>query len=217
MKQSNERKHIFNFCPDVYKLSSFQHRDLLLRFDAGKRAFSFNDFIRNENECFEYAKDGDGATFIICNSEWDNRRNDFIIKDIVAYYTLSSNAIPYEENFSSDDEVEELEEDDRVVCGIPVIQLKMFAVDEKYQDIFYLYEGEDLPIAAWVLRSIIQQITNIIENTVGSKAILLYSVPEAEDFYLKNGFKELYANMHPLYDVDNEFKAMFYPIKKLSI
>ena len=123
-KSNKERIHIADFNPDVTSLK-IAHQDFfneMQSFNAGEGYQNFNDFILEDAE--EYWDLGDGAT----------------------------TAIPYEDRIRLDEEeAKELgKEFDSQICGIPALEIKMFAVDEKYQDLFYEYQGEDLPISAWI-------------------------------------------------------------------
>lgn len=42
-----------------------------------------------------------------------------------------------------------------------ILKDKKFAVNQKYQNIFFEYGDEDLPVSVWVLRSIIDYIENL--------------------------------------------------------
>lgn len=55
-------------------------------------------------------------------------------REIVAFYTLATTAIPYEDRIRLDEEEAQQrgQEFDSQICGIPALEIKMFAVDEKY-------------------------------------------------------------------------------------
>jgi hypothetical protein len=82
---------------------------------------------------------------------------------------------------------------------------------------FYYYEGEDLPISAWVLRNIINKADNLLNNVVGFKALFLHSLPEDESFYKINGFNTMEVNMHPLHSIDSEYKSMYLALKEVHM
>ena len=115
-----------------------------------------------------------------------DKDNIEIKRDIVSYYTLAATAIPYEDRIRRDKEEakEKGGEFDIEICGISAIEIKMFAVSEKYQDVFFEYEGENLPISAWIMRYIIDFAYSLSDEVVGFKALFLHSLPEAESFYL---------------------------------
>lgn len=97
-------------------------------------------------------------------------------KEIIAYYTLNASAIVAKNgtrgNYSS------------------AIELKMFAVNKKYQKQKYSKDVEcNLTISDFILASVIKSITHIVENNCGANSIILYSVDTAVDFYKKNFFE----------------------------
>ncbi|MBQ8802255.1 MAG: hypothetical protein IJZ53_01280 [Tyzzerella sp.] len=136
MKERNEdkRKYLENFNPDVCELSKCEHQDFLLsKFNAGESFQQFNEFL--VEEALEYAEEGNGVTYVVFNQEYDEQ-GDIIDKDVIAYYTLAVTSIPYEDRIRLDEEEAKKlnQEFDIQICGIPSIEIKMFAVDEKYQD-----------------------------------------------------------------------------------
>ena len=118
------------------------------------------------------------------------------------------------------------------ICGISAIEIKMFAVNEKYQDLFFEYtegniidikdlffeyDGESLPVSAWVMQSIIDYAQTLMDEVVGFKALFLHSVPEAEKFYKINGFNPMEINMQPLHCVDSDYTAMYLALKEVQM
>lgn len=213
-----QHEHIAYFNPDVMSLER-SHQDFSSKmnlFDAGQGHDNFNDFLCEE--AIEYKQCGDGVTYIVWNVSYDDN-NIESDRDIVSYYTLGTTAIPYEDRIRLDkEEAEETgNEFDIQICGIPAIEIKMFAVSEKYQDVFFEYEGEDLPISAWVMRNIVDFAYTLMNETVGFKALLLHSLPEAEGFYEANGFHPVERNMQPLHCIDSEYKAMYLTLKEVHM
>lgn len=211
-------KHIDSFNPDVM-LAESAYQDFfsqIMLFDAGNNYINFNDFIKEE--AIQYAKDGNGVTHIVWNILYDDVGKE-ISRDIVAYYTLAATAIPYEDRIRKDKkEAEETgEEFDIEICGISAVEIKMFAVNKKYQDLFYEYEGEDLPISAWVIKKIIDFAYSLMDSSLGFQALFLHSLPESEKFYLINGFNPVKINMQPLHCIDSEYKAMYLALKEVHI
>lgn len=98
-----------------------------------------------------------------------------------------------------------------------ILKDKKFAVNQKYQNIFFEYGDEDLPVSVWVLRSIIDYIENLSKTIVGVKAAFLHAVPDAVDFYLRNGFEFMLPNMEPFHSIDSEFTPMFLALYELHI
>ena len=142
-----------------------------------------------------------------------------IKREAVSYYTLSATAIPYEDRIRCDEEEakETGEEFNIEICGISAIEIKMFAVDVKYQDKFFEYDGEDLPVSAWIMRNIINFAYSLLDGVLGFKALFLHSLPEAEKFYIANGFNPVEVNMQPLHCIDSEYKAMYLALKEVHI
>lgn len=217
-KRNKEHGHIADFNPDVTSLK-IAHQDFfdeMQSFNAGEGYENFNDFILEEAD--EYSDSGNGTTHIVWNVIYDENGIEQT-REIVSFYTLAATAIPYEDRIRLDeDEAKELgEEFDSQICGIPALEIKMFAVDVKYQDLFYEYQGEDLPISAWIMRSIIDYANDLINNVVGFKAIFLHSLPDAEKFYLANKFNPMKINMQPLHGLDSEYTAMYLTLKEVHM
>lgn len=140
-------------------------------------------------------------------------------REVVSFYTLAATSIPYEDRIRCDEEDARRtgQEFDIEICGISAIEIKMFAVDKKYQDVFFEYEDEDLPISAWIMRSIIDASYCLMNEVLGFKALFLHSLPEAEDFYKVNGFNPVEVNMQPLHCIDSEYKAMYLALKEVKM
>ena len=211
-------KHIEYFNPDVISLEQ-SHQDFsseMKLFNAGQKYESFNDFI--DEEASEYKESGNGVTYVVWNVKYDENAIE-TGRDIVSYYTLAATAIPYEDRIRRDEEEakETGEEFNIEICGISAMEIKMFAVDEKYQDVFFKYDGEDLPISAWIMRNIIDYAYSLLNDVISFKALFLHSLPEAEQFYRANGFHAMEVNMQPLHCVDSEYKAMYLTLKKVRV
>lgn len=211
-------EHIAYFNPDVMSLEQ-SHQDFsseMKLFNAGQGYENFNDFM--SEEAVEYKNAGDGVTYVVWNVIYDKNNNE-IRRDVVSYYTLAATAIPYEDRIRRDEEEAKAtgEEFDTEICGISAIEIKMFAVNEKYQDVFFEYEGEDLPIAAWIMRSIIDFAYSLLNEVIGFKALFLHSLPEAEKFYKANGFNAMEINMQPLHCIDSEYKAMYLALREVHM
>lgn len=210
-RDNSSHNHIEFFNPDVVALSDI-HQDL--HFSAGRGYENFNEFVMGE--AVEYAENGDGVTYLIYNVLCDENHNE-LSREIVSYYTLSATAIPYIDRIRLDEAeaIETGKQYSEEIWGIPALEIKMFAVDEKYQDIFFEYGGEDLPIAAWVIRNIINDAYVLMNTVVGFKALFLHAIPDAEEFYRKNGFNPMNINMQPLQCIDSEYQAMYLALNYL--
>ena len=220
MQRTNreQHNHILYFNPDVMPIEQ-AHQDFsceLKCFNAGTGYDNFNDFVNEE--AIEYRDSGDGATYVVWNV-FTGENGVEQRREVVAFYTLSATAIPYEDRIRLDKEEAELigREFDSQICGISALEIKMFAVDEKYQDVFFEFDGEDLPISAWIIKSIIDDANDLINNVLGFKAIFWHSLPNAEDFYASNGFNQVEKNMQPLHCVDSEYIAMYLSLKEVHM
>ena len=211
----SEHTYIKIFNPGVEKMKS-EHQDYLYGFNAGKGFENFNDFISYEAKPYE--EEGNGVTYLIFNYIIGEDEN-ILDKQLIAYYTIATTSIPYVDRIRlDDDEARELgKEFDETICGIPSLEIKMFAVDCNYQDLFYEYEGESLPVSAWIIRQIVDRCLNMITNVIGFKAIFLHAIPSAESFYLRNGFNNVEKYMEPLYSVDQEFQAMYMALRNVRV
>ena len=212
-ESKNKHKHIECFNPDVVILSDW-HQDF--SFNAGEEYRNFDEFV--SKEAMEYAEDGDGVTYWVFHVIL-NEKDAEMFRELVSYYTLSATAIPYVDRIRLDEDEARKEgtEFSEEIWGIPALEIKMFAVDEKYQDIFFEFEGEDLPIAAWIIRNIVKKAYDLMNTVVGFKALFLHSLPNAEEFYHKNGFNSMEVNMQPLQCVDSEYKAMYLALKEVHM
>lgn len=217
-KETKERRHISYFNPDV-KLLEESYQDFssnLKKFTTVNEYDTFSVFLNDD--AVDYKNSGDGVSYIV----WNVICNDNGIeekREIVAYYTLATTSIPYEDRIRLDEEEAKAtgKEFDIQICGISAVEIKMFAVDNKYQDVFYQHDGEDLPVAAWILRNIVNYAETLLNTVIGFKAIFLHSVPEAVDFYLLNGFVPMQINMKPLHSIDSEFTAMYMSLREVHM
>lgn len=215
MGKESEKVSIEYFNPDVEVLD-ISHQDLLFNFNAGDGNENFTEFLLNE--AIEYANNGNGVTYVVYNICYDENAKE-AQRDVVGYYTLAATAIPYTDRIrlEEDEAREQRREFDEETCGISAIEIKMFAVDKKYQDLFFKYEDLELPIAAWVMRSIVDYAYTLLNEVLGVKALFLHAVPESEEFYLANGFNWMKINMQPLQCVDSEYKAMYLVLKEVHM
>lgn len=208
---NTSRKYIQDFNPDIVRLTE-QYQDYFQLFNAGSGNENFTEFLRN-GEWEEYLQDKNGVTFIVFDNISENE------KKVVAYYTVCAGAIPYTDRWLIPEEErdETGREYDEEECGISAVEIKMFAVSEEYQDLFFSYGGYEKPIAAWILHAIIDSIRELTITTLAAKTIFLQAVPEAEQFYINNGFDYVQTGMHAFHTVDSEFKAMYLPFVELKI
>lgn len=108
----------------------------------------------------------------------DPKATTFIIYDtennhIISYYALSCSGfvLNYKSHFTL----------------YPAVEIKMFAVDEQYKHIIYSPD-DNLTLSDYIFCNVISRIYDFTENECGADKVILYSVPKAENFYIKNGF-----------------------------
>ena len=72
----------------------------------------------------------------------------------------------------------------------PAVEIKIFAIDEKYQHLPYSENIDDGTFSDNIFGFVISKIYDFTDNFCGADKIILYSVPKAVNFYKKNGFLE---------------------------
>ena len=176
------RKTIQNFKPVIETLSK-ENIGLISNFFVGEKAF--DDFIKKE--AINGMISGDGVTYLIINEV--NKR------EIVAYYTISSSSIHTIDRYDFEDEDVPQDEKREHFSPISAFLIKMFAVNEKYQDTYY----NDELVASLILKNIIFDLYDMSTSIVGAKRIILCAVENAKKFYKLNKFKEFDGN-YTLFD-----------------
>lgn len=79
---------------------------------------------------------------------------------------------------------------------IPSIEIKFFAVDNKYRSLKMEKASTRYDtLSASIFQYCIYIANQITSENVGAKALLLYSVPKAHNFYKRNGFEEFTKEM----------------------
>ena len=207
MRTNKKRSFIDVFNPMIKELGSATSAELS-SFYAGDGFEAFRDYIYNPSGTSEAVADmlaGQGTTSVIWNIKSENER------ELVAYFTLAANVLPYYDG---------IEDDDFSLSNYPAISVadvKMFAVSEKYQDVFCKENSTELPVAAKCLQLVIGYINNLSYNNISIQAIYLHSIPTAEKFYLNNGFLYIPSSATPLFSVDKGNKEMWLPIRKVLL
>lgn len=79
---------------------------------------------------------------------------------------------------------------DQKIFIYPAVEIKYFAVNEKYQDIQYCDDKEQGCLSNAIFDRIIADIYSFTENYCGADKIILYAVPSAYDFYKRIGFED---------------------------
>lgn len=72
----------------------------------------------------------------------------------------------------------------------PAVEIKIFAVNKKYQDMRYSEDPDEGCLSNFILNRIIGEIFDFTDNVCGANIVLLYSTDEGYSFYKGNGFKD---------------------------
>ena len=145
---------------NIFKLTK-EYLSMVENFTCG------NDEIDKylKTKAFEDLEFGNSFTRIIINK--DNN-------ELIGYYSINCSSIVME-NYNH-----------RYFS--PAIEIKMFALSEKYQGIKLSNEDDDM-FSDQILCEIISKIVGITEAYISARSIILYSVPKAKSFYERNGFE----------------------------
>ena len=133
-------------------------------------------------ECFHSGNtviDNDFAT-----SEFDRRFVSYVVinndnGDIIACYSLGSSACIYSIYDKS--------------YFTPAIEITLFAVDERYQDI-KTEDGCEC-LSAIIFYELLSYISYLTDEVIGATKVILYATPKAIPFYTKCGFGAFENNM----------------------
>lgn len=161
-----------NITIDLY---SRAYKETIADFNCGNE--SINNFLTEK--AHDYQKQGKGITRLVIDEYNQN---------IIGFYTLTASSLLYD--------VDDIK--DRI-RGFSAVEIKMFAIDLKYQDIQYGRE-EDYVLSDSILDLVISDIYNMSETTVGVEYITLYAVPNSVEFYKRNRFRALNEFMKPIYN-----------------
>lgn len=196
-------EYIKSLNPDIV-LYDETYRDLLYKFIAGDSPQDcvFTEFLLKEIK--DYNASYDGVTYLILN--YGETTADI---DIIGYYTLSTKSLLIEDRIEEDGKV------NVAILEIPAVEIKMFAIDKRYQDKFFKYKEYEKPVAAWVFEEILSRIDEMAHDNVAFKAVFLRSVAGAEEFYLKNGFHYYGGNMLDTFSIDADLKPMYHRLAEI--
>lgn len=123
----------------------------------------------------EAAKDSSSVTYLFINTN-DN--------SIIACVTIACSAI-----FTDTDE------EDVFSTILSAMEIKYFAVNESYKHIPYV-KGSNLTLSHYIFSYMLEYMRKISHNKIGASKIVLYSVPQAINFYKKCKFKEFGDTMY---------------------
>ena len=137
-----------------------QVKDLAKDFNCGNEVL--NEYLQ-KTAC----DDTQAVTFVIRDTKNNN---------IMCYYSISCSGF-----------IVELAQKQYMIY--PAVEIKMFAIDEKYQHIPISEDSDEGNLSDILFASVICRINEFTENQCGADKIILYSVEQAKTFYERNGFK----------------------------
>lgn len=120
-----------------------------------------------QNKAMQDNEFGNGVTKLFLNESET---------EVIAYYTLNCCSMvieQYHKNYFA-----------------PAVEIKMFAVNKKYQKLSYSEKKEDGVFSDFILCKIISEINNFTEYQCGANRIVLYAVKNALEFYGDIGFED---------------------------
>jgi hypothetical protein len=130
------------------------------------QSFNCGNEVINEYLKKEAYMDTQATTFlIVSNSD----------RQVIAYYSLNCSGF--------------VVGDEKKFTIYPAVEIKMFAIDERYQHMPYSTDDEDGNLSDMLFSDVIGYIYAFTDNMCGADKVILYSVPNAESFYIRNGFK----------------------------
>lgn len=153
---------------DAIKMTESQ-KDIVQTFNCGNEVI--NEYLKTKA-----CDDPQTVTFIVKDQE-----NDMVI----CYYSLSCSGLILEHGHANK------------ITVYPAVEIKMFAIDEKYQHLPYSEDADEGNLSDMLFSDIISYIYDFTDNQCGADKIILYSVPNAKNFYQRNGFCEFQEFMKP--------------------
>jgi len=174
-----------NNCINFYIDKEYKNETEIQNFNCGKYT-SFNNYLK-EKKYKEYKEDAKAVIHYVIDAE-----NEALI----GYFSLAASAVFVGDKLAA--------------TIIPAIELKMFAIDEKYQ-------GKGL--SGKILGSMYDIVKYYAMNYVGAKMLVLYAIPETEDpivvkMYKKSGFAEMELDSS-MYRFKDDFNNQCVPMYKL--
>lgn len=145
---------------EVVSFSKDEHADMLIPFSCGQQ----EEHQSIAQYFFDCQKHPDAKLYVVKNTS-DG--------DIIGLFALSCSSI-----------IKMIDDASRNNT-LPAIELKAFALSEKYQ---HKTVSPDITIGDLVLGFIKAKVKWIVTNICGARYLILYSVASAERFYTRNGF-----------------------------
>lgn len=127
------------------------------------------------NKCAQ--NDDTSVTYLFIDSEKDR---------LIACMTISCSAIFCREN---------PEEDKLLSTVLSAMEIKYFAVDDLYKHIPYI-KGSPYSLSHYIFIYMLSQMREISHTVIGASKVVLYSVPDAVNFYRRCKFKEFGDSMY---------------------
>ena len=90
----------------------------------------------------------------------------------------------------------------------PAIQISYFALETVYQHLLYRPDVAHLYLSDMMIQDVISLLANIATQTVAAKYLIAYSLPTAEKFYRRNGFKAFSEYISTIPSTDKVKKAV---------
>ena len=149
-------------------LLSEEHSNLIKNFNCGNEVM--NDYLIEKAN-----HDPQATTFITV----DTNNNS-----VISYYTLSCSGLVLTHGYDK-------------ITVYPAVEIKMFAIDENYQHLPYSEDPDDGNLSNMLFSDVIGHIYCFTDEQCGADKILLHSVPDAHNFYLRNGFSDYEEFMKP--------------------
>ena len=152
-----------------FKLSEYstEYAEQLKKFNCGNPVI--NEYILNK------AKDDiSTVTYLVINTDTN---------DVIGFISLACSGIRYTISTGKNYHVNETK---------PAIEIKYFAVINKFHKLLYDDTDEHIYFSDMVLGEALKKCRDISEKVIGAEYIMLYAVEEAVHFYERNLF-ETYA------------------------
>ena len=148
---------------------TIEEKESVQSFNCGNEVI--NDYLKNKA-----CDDTQAVTFIV---------KDMDSSEVICYYSLSCSGLILEHGHANK------------ITVYPAVEIKMFAIDEKYQHLPYSEDADEGNLSDMLFSDVISYIYDFTDNQCGADKIILYSVPDARSFYIRNGFCEFREFMKP--------------------
>ncbi len=130
---------------------------------------------------------------------------DFVYIDnktdkLVAYYSLNCSAIM-------------IDSKSELINLVPAVEISVFALATDYQGL-PMQKDTDYNLSNYIMDEVIKKISLFTREQCGSGRVVLYSVPEAYDFYVRNEFEDFVGYMKPAASrITEDCIPMFFRLK----